>query len=81
MLYAQEVTNLFLKGLNFRDGAAMTKRIFGSSYDGITGAVNIGNLNGERKRDFELKSFDVSTGTFQVTDFRKQVLKRLLDIL
>ncbi|OWA53707.1 Atrial natriuretic peptide receptor 1 [Hypsibius exemplaris] len=66
VLYAQEVTNMMKRNLNYRDGAALTKRIFGASYDGITGAINIGGLNGERKRDFEMKTFDAATGSFQL---------------
>ncbi|OQV12263.1 putative Atrial natriuretic peptide receptor 1 [Hypsibius exemplaris] len=65
MIYAQEVSTMSAEGLDIYNGSAMTKRIFGTDYIGITGSLNIGPV-GQRARAMVIKNFDTETGQFKV---------------
>ncbi|OQV12258.1 putative Atrial natriuretic peptide receptor 1 [Hypsibius exemplaris] len=65
MIYAQEVSTMTAEGLDIYNGSAMTKRIFGTDYIGITGSLHIGPV-GQRARPMVIKNFDTETGQFKV---------------
>ncbi|OQV12270.1 Atrial natriuretic peptide receptor 1 [Hypsibius exemplaris] len=65
MIYAQEVNTMSLHGLDYRNGTALTRRIVGKEFSGITGALRIAK-NGERDRDLDLKTFHPDTGQYKV---------------
>ena len=65
MVYAQEVSSMASEGLDFRNGTAITQRIKGTDYVGVTGSLRIAT-NGQRERDFVMKNFDMDPGQFKV---------------
>ncbi|XP_055641677.1 atrial natriuretic peptide receptor 1 isoform X2 [Toxorhynchites rutilus septentrionalis] len=53
------------EGGNIRDGTAITRKMWGRSFDGITGHVRIDD-NGDRDADYSILDLDPITGRFEV---------------
>ena len=68
MIYAQEVTMMAGKGMDFRNGSALTRRMKGTEYSGITSALRIA-ASGERDRDLDLKTFHIDSLQFKVKNY------------
>ena len=65
MIYAQEMTAMSLAGLDYLNGSLIANRISITDYKGMTGSIRIGD-DGERDREFELKTFVREKGKFEV---------------
>ncbi|XP_055349308.1 atrial natriuretic peptide receptor 1-like isoform X2 [Paramacrobiotus metropolitanus] len=72
IVYAQEVALMIKAKLDYTNGSLIASRITDPRWDylGIGGRIRIGD-DGERDREFEMKSFNGDTGKFEV-QFRSE---------
>ncbi|OQV23376.1 putative Atrial natriuretic peptide receptor 2 [Hypsibius exemplaris] len=80
MLYAQEVAAMFRAGLDFRNGAKLTKRYLGTEYNDVSvSPLRIGT-NEERDCDFDVKLFNRTSGKFELKEASHANLQRFIGI-
>ncbi|OQV12260.1 Atrial natriuretic peptide receptor 1 [Hypsibius exemplaris] len=64
-IYGQELKTMQAKGLDYRNGTLMSKRIRGGRHDTDLGRVIIGE-DGQRDMDYDILAFNADKGKFEV---------------
>ncbi|XP_057376143.1 atrial natriuretic peptide receptor 1-like [Daphnia carinata] len=79
LLYAIALNETLAAGGNVSNGTAITSRMWGRTFVGISGNVSM-DENGDRNADYSLLDMDSVTGVFQVVANYYGVSKQLVDV-